>query len=283
MAAYREHISVSGMLGAGVALVSTLGFGYTPVQGLLAGWLTAIGGILPDLDSESGRPVREIFGLTASVAPLLLIGRILKWTGLQGDPETVMVLFLAMYLLIKYGLASLIGTFSVHRGMFHSIPALIIAGEITYLFYPGEQVSAKLLMAGSVGIGFLSHLVLDEVYSVQWSGVRIRLKKSAGSAMKLFGDNFGSNAAAYTLLILCSLAMLSDAGIIGPPDQKTRHRVHDSTDLGGEEGLPVEGEEFLAGETAPVPAEVNEADQHRSTGGPATTAENPLDEDAVLR
>ena len=281
MAAYREHISVSGMLGAGVALVSTFAFGYTPVQGLLAGWLTAIGGILPDLDSESGRPVREIFGLTASVAPLLLIGRILQWTGLQGDPETVMVLFLVMYLVIKYGLASLVGSLSVHRGMFHSIPALVIAAEITYLFYPSEQISPKLLMAASVGIGFLSHLLLDEIYSVQWSGVRIKLKKSAGSAMKLFGDSFGSNAAAYTLLIIFSLAMLSDAGIIGPPDQASKQQWNDATDLGGEDELPMEDATILVGD--PAPGDLGDIIDNEQPVLPTSTAERPGEDDAVLR
>ena len=219
MAAYREHITVSGMLGAGVGLASTFAFGFTPVQGMLAGWLTAIGGILPDLDSESGRPVREMFGLTASILPLLLLGRVLRWTGMPNDPETVMVLFLAMYLVIKYGLASLVASVSVHRGMFHSIPALIITSEAAWLAYPSDNPRVKLLMAGGIGAGFFSHLLLDEIYSVQWSGVRITLKKSAGSALKFFGQGFSGNAMAYMLLVCLTFITLTEAGIIARPDQ----------------------------------------------------------------
>jgi len=218
MAAYREHITVSGMLGLGTGLASTFLLGFTPVQGLLAGWLTAIGGILPDLDSASGRPVREMFGLTAAVAPLILIERILTWTGLPGDKETVMALFLVMYLVFKYGLAWLVNSVSVHRGMFHSIPAMLIAAEIVYLGYPKDSIKAKFLMAAAVAIGFLSHLILDEVYSVEWSGVRLKIKKSAGTALKLFGDHLGPNLITYTILIGLSLLTLSDAGIIGRPD-----------------------------------------------------------------
>lgn len=218
MAAYREHVSVSGLLGVAVGLGSWQLLGFSAVQGMLAGWFTAIGGILPDLDSESGRPVREMFGLTASIAPLLLLGRALYWTGLPNEPETVMVLFLGMYLAIKYGLAMLVGRISVHRGMFHSIPALLIAAEGTYLAYPGNSVRVKLLMAAGVAIGFFSHLLLDELYSVQWSGVRISLKKSAGSALKMFGPEFGANAVAYMLLAGLTVVTLAEAGVIGPPN-----------------------------------------------------------------
>jgi hypothetical protein len=222
MAAYREHIAVSGMLGLGTGVASTFVLGFTPVQGILAGRLTAIGGILPDLDSESGRPVREMFGLTAAVAPLIFIERILQWAHLPGDKETVMALFLAMYLGIKYGLAWMIGMFSVHRGMFHSVPALVIAAEIAYLGYPRTEVKIKALMAAAVAIGFFSHLLLDEIYSVEWSGVRIKLKKSAGSAIKFFGEGMAGNAAAYALLLGLSFLTLHDAGIIGLPDEPAR-------------------------------------------------------------
>ena len=202
-------------------VAATLAFGFTPVQGIFAAWLTGIGGMLPDLDSQSGRPVREIFGLTAAVGPLVMLGRVQQLAGLQGDTETMMVLFLVMYLAVKYGLAGLVGRISVHRGMFHSIPAIAIAAEIVYLGYPSDTVAPKALMAGGVAIGFFSHLLLDEVYSVQWSGVRIKLKKSAGSALKFFGNTPLPNLITYSLLLGLSYLMLSDAGIIGPPVEGT--------------------------------------------------------------
>jgi membrane-bound metal-dependent hydrolase YbcI (DUF457 family) len=217
MAAYREHITVSGVLGLGYGVGAVLGFGFTPAQGILAGWLTAMGGITPDLDSDTGRPVREMFGLMAAVLPLILISHVQTWTGLHGDLETTMVLVLGMYLGIKYGLAALISSVSVHRGMFHSIPAMAIAAEIIYLSYPNDNPRARLLMAGGVALGFFSHLLLDEVYSVQWSGVRLKLKKSAGSALKFFGDAPIPNMITYLLLIGLSYLMLTHAGIIAAP------------------------------------------------------------------
>src|SRR5690606_17470258 len=186
--------------------------------GALVGWLTAMGGMLPDLDSETGRPVREMFGLVAAIAPLALVGRVLGWLGLQGTPEMVMLLIVVMYLGIKYGGQMLVSSVSVHRGMFHSIPAMIISAELTYLVYPHESPKVKFLMGTGVAIGFFSHLLLDEMYSVQWSGVRIKLKKSAGSAIKMFGRMFVPNVVTYSILMVLSWAVLVDVGIIEPTE-----------------------------------------------------------------
>jgi hypothetical protein len=283
MAAYREHITVSGMLGAGVGLASTFAFGFTPVQGMLAGWLTAIGGILPDLDSDSGRPVREMFGLTASVLPLLLLGRVLHWTGLPGDPETIMVLFLAMYLIIKYGLAAIVARVSVHRGMFHSVPALLIAAESVYLAYPSQQLRVKLLMAGGIAVGFFSHLLLDEMYSVQWSGVRVTLKKSAGSALKMFGQGFAGNAVAYMLLVCLTMMTLTDAGIIAPP-VRSPYRASDSPSPDSPAAEPT----IIVGEAAPLTVELPPAAPPGTPLTPQPTAvieaaEEPAGDSGVLR
>jgi membrane-bound metal-dependent hydrolase YbcI (DUF457 family) len=40
-----------------------------------------------------------------------------------------------LYGAVRYGGATVLGKLTVHRGMFHSIPALIIAAEITFLCY----------------------------------------------------------------------------------------------------------------------------------------------------
>ena len=219
MAAYREHVSVSTLLGLGVGAGAYFALGFTPIQGALAGWLTALGGMLPDLDSQTGRPVREMFGLVAAIAPLALVNRVIAWLGLDsGSIEMVMLLIVLMYLMIKYGGQMLIGAVAVHRGMFHSLPAMIIAAEITYLVYPHESARVKLLMGGGVAIGFFSHLLLDEMYSVQWSGVRIKVKKSAGSAIKMFGKLFVPNVITYSLLLVLSWFVLVDIGFIQPTE-----------------------------------------------------------------
>ncbi|MCA9058868.1 MAG: metal-dependent hydrolase [Planctomycetaceae bacterium] len=214
MAGYREHISVSGMLGIAYAFAAVFLFGYSAVQAGIAAILTWIAGMLPDLDSETGRPIRELVGVTASVAPLFVLQNV-HAIGVSGD--RALLFALVAYGTVRYGGAFLLGKLTVHRGMFHSIPALLIAAELAFLGYRNDEVRVRMLMGVGVGIGFLSHLVLDELYSVRWDGGRIRLAKSAGSALKFFGPAALPNGLAVGLLIFLTYATLVSGGYVPQP------------------------------------------------------------------
>ena len=214
MAGYREHISVSGMLGLAYAFAAIFLLGFTAVQSAVAAILTWIAGMLPDLDSETGRPVQEMSGLTAAIVPVALFQHTMA-LGVSADRATLASLLL--YAVVRYGGPALLGKFTVHRGMFHSIPALLIAVNLTFLGYYSEELRVRMLMAVGVGIGFLSHLVLDEMYSVQWDGVRVRLKKSSGTALKFFGKNQITNGFAIGLTLFLTWASLRSAGLIIDP------------------------------------------------------------------
>lgn len=214
MASFQQHVTFSSLLGIGYGAGVYLGLEFSPVQSALAGCLAAVGGMLPDLDAPNGKPGQEIFALTAAVAPLVLIGRVLQWSGLPSDPETIMLLLVGLYISIRYGLAFLIHKVSVHRGMFHSIPAMLIAGELVYLGYPHQQPLTKLMMAGAVTLGFFSHLLLDEIYSVEWKSALPSLKKSSGTAIKMFGPTFLPNVVTYAALGALSYGVLVDADLI---------------------------------------------------------------------
>ncbi|QDT97927.1 metal-dependent hydrolase [Gimesia aquarii] len=216
MAGYKEHISVSGMLGIGYGTIASLLLGFTPAQGILAGVLTWIGGMLPDLDSETGRPVRELFGLTAAIASFVAMRSMVR---IGADPDAALLAAAITYAAVRYGASALMAKFAVHRGMFHSLPALIIAGEAVFLAYTSESYAVKFLMAGGVCLGFFSHLVLDEVYSVERKGAKIRLKKSAGTAIKWFGKGLFGNAVAYAILFTLTYITLVESGILIPPQQ----------------------------------------------------------------
>ena len=53
-----------------------------------------------------------------------------------------------------------------------------------HLAHDSAEPLGRLILAGGFLLGFLSHLLLDEIYSVDARGLRIR--KSSGSAFKLF-------------------------------------------------------------------------------------------------
>jgi len=197
MAGFRTHISVSGVVGViyGGATVQPLGF--SSETGLLAAALTTVGGMLPDLDSDSGVPVREMFGLAAVVMPLLLVPRLVE---LEMSREGILATLLFGYVVIRYGLANLFRRLTVHRGMYHSIPGMLIAGLLVYLGYSSPDRGLRMVLAGGVMLGFLSHLILDELYSVDLRGVRIKLKSSAGSALKFFSSSLPATTFCYAVL-----------------------------------------------------------------------------------
>lgn len=210
MADFKTHVTTSSVLGIGVGAGASLVAGFTPVQGALVGCLTGAAGMLPDLDSQSGRPVREIFGVTAALAPLVMLERLRQW---GGDNDATMLLAILMYVSIRYGAGAVLSLVAVHRGMFHSIPAMIIAAELAFLGYASPSISTKLLMAFGVAAGFLSHLVLDEVYSVELSGLAVKLKSSAGTAVKFFGNSIPANIFTYGLAFTLGYGVMIDGGL----------------------------------------------------------------------
>jgi hypothetical protein len=166
--------------------------------------------MLPDIDSGPGRPLREITTFMAAVVPTMLIHRFERW-GMS--PESVILTGACIYVAIRFGLSYFLKHYTVHRGMFHSFPAAAIFGELAYLAAYSDDNMLRCFVAGGVVVGFLSHLVLDEIYSVQWDGAP-RLKKSFGTAMKFFGEGWWPNISAYAKLIVLTLAVTVDPSVM---------------------------------------------------------------------
>ena len=214
MAAFREHITFSTLLGAGYGVAASTVLGFSPTQGILAAVLTGIGGMLPDIDLDDGRPSREIFGFVAAIAPMFLVHHVIRFFKLPYDAETILLSLIVLYIVVRFGVSELVNRLSIHRGMWHSIPAMIIAADIAYLGYPGPNIRSKILMGTGVAIGFLSHLILDEIYSVELNGVAVRLKKSAGSALKIAGPSFVPNVFTFALFCTMNFAVLNQMGVL---------------------------------------------------------------------
>jgi hypothetical protein len=219
MASYRGHLMFSSVLGAAYG---GMGAGlweldWGPV--FLGAGLTTVGGLLPDLDSDSGVPVRELFGLAAVVVPVLLFNRVqqVRLNGVPLTNEQILVVLGGIYLCIRFVLSGIFKRITVHRGMYHSIPAMLIAGLVVFLAYENSEpnLHTRFYLAGGVMLGFLSHLVLDELYSVNFMGVAVRLNKYAGSALKFRSPSV--TATGLTYVILGSLLFLAWTDL-GRPD-----------------------------------------------------------------
>lgn len=197
MAGFRMHVSVSTACGLAYGSAAYTALGHNPETAILAAGVTAVSGMLPDLDSDSGRPVREMSAFAASALPLLAVPRLVH-SGLT--TEGVYAILGLSYFLIRFGLKWVLCQVSVHRGMFHSVPAMLISGLAVYLAYGSPDRSIRLVLAAGTMIGFFSHLLLDEIYSVDFNGLRIRLNASAGSAIKFVSPSFPATIVCYLFL-----------------------------------------------------------------------------------
>jgi hypothetical protein len=213
MAAFREHVAFSSLLGVGYGALLFRAAHVEWTHAALAAGLCGVSGMLPDLDSDSGRPVREMFGLTAVAVPLLLLQR-LRNTGMT--QEATILLAALIYFLIRFGVAFLFKHLTVHRGMFHSLPAALIAAELVYLVQDDPQAMGRLVLAGGVLLGFLSHLVLDEIYAVDIRGLRVKLNKMAGSALKLFSPSIPATLFTWLTLGVLTYLICVDGGYVRP-------------------------------------------------------------------
>lgn len=206
MANFRTHITVSTVAGVGYGAAAFALYDVPAPVCVLAGGLCGVSGMLPDLDSGPGVPLRESLAFAAAVVSTMLADRFQNfgWT-----MDAVILAGAFVYLAIRFGAAELLKRYTVHRGMFHSIPAAIIFGEIAYLLASGD-LPIRLYKAGAVVLGYLIHLVLDEMYSIDYVRGRMQVKKSFGSALKLFGGKLWPNVSAYGKLALFTFLAMQD-------------------------------------------------------------------------
>lgn len=198
MAGFKTHITVSSIIGAGYGGAAYFMVGVPWPTCALAGGLCSVSGMLPDIDSPSSTPKRESMAFAAAVVPMLMLHRFQHW-GMSH--ELIVLAGAAVYLLVRFGLSAFLKRYTIHRGMFHSLPAAAVFGELAYLLASGDDQRLRIYKAAAVSIGYLSHLVLDEIYSVEWSH-GMRLKSSFGTALKLFGGGWGANISAYAKMAL---------------------------------------------------------------------------------
>ncbi len=175
------------MLGAAIpsALAASLAIAgelVTPAVGGVCFGLGVLGGMLPDIDAERSVPTRIIFGALAIVAAAAVALALREHTA----PGLVALAALAAFVLISVGLRGFTGWLCVHRGLIHSLPFAALVGAVVvhvawrvFHLAPTPAWLAGVFLMG----GFLIHLALDELYSVDLLGARI--KRSFGTALKL--------------------------------------------------------------------------------------------------
>ncbi len=223
MAGFKTHIATSTVVGIGYGAGAYALYGVPAPTCILAGGLCAVAGMLPDLDSGEGRPLRESLSFAAAVIATMLVDRFQR-LGLA--METIVLAAVGVYLFVRFGLAELLKRYTVHRGMFHSLPAAVIFGEVAFLLSSGE-VALRCYKAGAVGLGYLTHLVLDELFSLHYVRGRMAMKRSFGTALKLFTTRkWWPNISTYAKLAILTFLVLKEPGWM---DQVYQERLQAQT------------------------------------------------------
>lgn len=199
MADFRTHIQVATVAGGLLAGTLVWAQQLTLAEGVLLWLAGTLGGILPDIDADSSRSIRIVFRLFGVLAALLAL--------LYGRERLALtdtlVLGAAAYGLVRYPLCWAFARFTVHRGSLHSLLAngvfalaTVVIGHRLFGLPPGFAWETGVF----VFVGAFIHLLLDELYSIDLEGRRI--KKSFGTALKLIEWR----APLANLLLLCLLA-----------------------------------------------------------------------------
>lgn len=211
MANYQTHLTGGVLVGAAAALLSG-GLGMVtavemPFIALVGTW----GGLAPDLDSDNSRPIQIMFAYATVVVPFVALWRMpfLYDTLLEAVAAWIIIASI-----VRGPICLALKKLTVHRGIFHSIPAALIFGCLGFLLSGRrvDDVPLQTAVGVSAAAGYLAHLILDEVWSVDFEGRR--LKKSFGTALSLWeSNNRAAMVAAYVLLLF--LGMLTWEGLGG--------------------------------------------------------------------
>lgn len=200
MAAFKQHLNIA-VIATGMVVVPLHASGVlTTYHSVLALFLGVVGGILPDLDSDSSKPVQIAFEILSIFLPLLIL---LLTVGKLPLLKTIL-LWIILTIVLRLTLFNVLLKLTVHRGLFHSIPMGFFIFEIlTLIFYEvfNYSIQHSLILCFFIFYGFIVHLLLDEVYSVNLEGMK--LKKSFGTAFKLYEKhNIKGTAILYFLIAI---------------------------------------------------------------------------------
>jgi hypothetical protein len=182
MANFKMHVT-GAVVGGAVFSSFCLGTQLAQAQDMaVLVALTTIGGILPDIDLDHSSPTKLLF---SSLAVLAAFAIFLS----KADSYSLLELWLAAglaYALVKYPVWETFNRFTQHRGVFHTLIAAFMFWFLTTtLCYEFFDFSRELSWVSgmAVFVGYIVHLVLDEVYSVDF--MNKRLKNSFGTALKI--------------------------------------------------------------------------------------------------
>jgi hypothetical protein len=203
MANFTTHLA-AGTLVSGALATLTMAADVVAPENLIAVTMACVlGSVLPDIDLKDSRPSKAMFSGLAIFFSFAVLFTAAEHVSIA----EMMLAWLGTLVAVRYGLKALFHEFSYHRGIWHSVLAAVFCSCVTavvYYYLLRRPDGVAWLAAGFMFIGFMTHLVLDEIYSVDVMDVRV--KASFGTAVKLVDTNRWGHtiamAGATALLVL---------------------------------------------------------------------------------
>lgn len=208
VASFKGHISFGVVVGlAFLAFLTTSAVVADNLLLFLVFMGIMIGTILPDLDSDGGKPFQIVFGIFSFACAIF--GFLYAKDNYPDNFVYLVITPLLVFLAVRFVLGPILKKFTNHRGIFHSVPMLLIFGLLGQKTMIVLDFSSKIsaYFAIAVMVGALGHLILDELKSATgFSGILLKPSKSLGSALKLFSNDHKINFLVYSFLALAIYA-----------------------------------------------------------------------------
>jgi hypothetical protein len=187
LAAFKVHLSV-GLATSGIAATSMLVANLASQEQVVVYFvLGTLGSLLPDMDADNSAPVQITFSFISIVMAFLVM---FLFSGIFPSVLELVSIWFVVYLFFRWLIFAVFTRLTSHRGIFHSVPAALFFGFLaTAVSYRAFGIlPLEAWMSGLfVSFGYLVHLVLDELYSVNVFG--LRSKRSFGTALKLYSKS----------------------------------------------------------------------------------------------
>ena len=202
MASFKTHISFGIALGVlGAMGVGVLGLSGAPSFMVTLFVLATLGSVLPDMDSDSSVPFHVAFGSLTIVTAVLVFN---KRYSVEPLDWYAVIAWTALSAVFVWSIGYMFKRFTRHRGMAHSIPAVLLSGLIAFFLaaHLGYMDSEAFLLGVALSAGYLLHLILDELYAaVNFHGSMFVPNKAFGSALKLFSHSIPVNCLMVVALL----------------------------------------------------------------------------------
>jgi hypothetical protein len=197
MANFTTHIAVGTIVSGGLATLTMAANVIAPDNLVAVTAAGVLGSVLPDIDLKDSRPAQAMFGGLAIFLSLVALFTV----AYQFSIAEMWAIWLGTLVAVRYGFTYLFHRFSYHRGIWHSLLAAVFFWFLTAATFKhvlGRPEGVAWLAGGFMFIGYLTHLVLDEIYSVDVFDTR--LKASFGSAFKLIDSKHLGDTAVLVAL-----------------------------------------------------------------------------------